>query len=59
MFRNQPLIVNNLSAYAVISFSFLSNANITNALTRQSAMRIPQLYISGILFHNIDGIELR
>lgn len=45
--------------YAVICLSFLRRANITMALIRQSAIRIPQLYIKGILFHSIEGMELR
>ena len=45
--------------YAVIALSFFKSANITTALMRQRAIRIPQLYMSGILFHNIEGIELR
>ena len=45
--------------YAVICLSFLSKANITNALNKHKAMRMPQLYINGTSFHNIEGMELR
>ena len=41
--------------YAVICFSFFSNANITKALIKQRAIKMPQLYINGILFQSMDG----
>ena len=54
---------NNLRAseliYSVIFFNLPNKENITKALIRHSAMRIPQLYINGILFHKAEGIELR
>ena len=34
-------------------------ANMIIALAKHKAIRIAQLYINGILFHNADGIELK
>ena len=44
---------------AVILLSFFSKANITMALMRQRAIRILQLYINGMRFQSIEGIELK
>lgn len=60
IYLNADTQADNFNAYyAVICFSFFSNANITSALTRHKAIKIPQLYINGILFQSIEGIELR
>ena len=45
--------------YAVILLSFFSKANITMALMRQRAIRMLQLYINGMRFQSIEGIELK
>ena len=44
---------------AVILLSFFSKANITMALMRQRAIRMLQLYINGMRFQSIEGIELK
>ena len=41
--------------YAVIFFSLPNKENISRALIRQRPIKIAQLYIRGILFHNIEG----
>ena len=46
-------------SYFVAASIFFISANIIRAAMRQRAMSMPQLYIRGILFQSIEGMELR
>ena len=46
-------------SYFVAASIFFISANIIKAAMRQRAMSMPQLYIRGILFQSIEGMELR